>query len=101
MEELTFYVAGVQHHNIKDCVEEMEKGDQLNLVAEPENCFDSSAVRIEYSGRERSTMIGYVPRKFSKTVALALLNRDISCTLIELDSDRVPWEMCRITVKKE
>jgi hypothetical protein len=46
-----------------------QEGDRVQLVPEPENAYDRSALRVEHP---RDGLVGYVPRNAS-TVLLALL----------------------------
>ena len=46
----------------------LREGDLLELVAEPGNAHDPSAVRVEWRGR----MLGYVPRRENAAIAWGL-----------------------------
>lgn len=101
MEPKTFFIAGVQHHQLRDVIDDLSEGDFLDLVPEPTNKFDPNAVRIEHEG----TMCGYVPRKFSSEVmaAIDLASEDapIICQISAIDPDAKTWEMCEVTVMEE
>ncbi len=62
MNKITASVAGISFA-LKDNphlkFSELKEGENLSVIPEPENTFDSKAVRLEYNG----TKIGYVPRK--------------------------------------
>jgi hypothetical protein len=53
-----FAVAGLPYYDGPALLDELQPGDSLTLVAEPDNPFDERAIRIEAQGRK----IGYVPR---------------------------------------
>lgn len=53
-----FPVAGFPYYDGPALLDDLQAGDELTLVAEPDNPFDQHAIRIEAQGRQ----IGYVPR---------------------------------------
>lgn len=55
------FVAGTSHvDGIADLAEFLEEGERLNFVREPENVYDSQAIRIE---TEDGVKLGYVPKR--------------------------------------
>tara|TARA_B100000242_G_C42931632_1_gene432062 strand:- start:536 stop:847 length:312 start_codon:yes stop_codon:yes gene_type:complete len=58
-----FKVAGVSFHKQK--VESLTEGDILTLERDPENKYDSNAVKILNSEGE---MIGFVPKEFNSAI---------------------------------
>lgn len=92
-----FYVAGVQHHDLNDVIDDLEEGDDLDLVPEPDNKYDSNAVKIMFDG----VMLGYVPQKFSAEVSAALQIGDVACTILTLDKNEKPWKMLEVAVISE
>jgi len=57
--------AGLRYHEAKAVWEEMQVGDPLTLVREPENPYDARAVRVEWHGHK----LGYIPRTENEAVA--------------------------------
>lgn len=103
METRRFFIAGVQHHNLKDCINCLETGDYLVLTPEPTNKYDPNAVRIEYltDGAEELVMLGYVPRKFSSEIAgLLEVETPLSCVIVTLNKSAKPWEMCEVVIEE-
>ena len=91
----TFFIAGVQHHpGMKEVIKDLEVGNVLDLVPDPENKFDPNAVRIEYKGN----MLGFVPKKFSSEVVGILDVAKVECLIQTLDPTAKPWEQCLVTV---
>lgn len=91
----SFFVAGVQHHELDKVISDLDKGSILELVPEPENKYDSNAVAIKFN----DTMLGYVPRKVSAEVsALFETESVIKCEIEELDEDKRPWERLYVTI---
>ena len=94
-EELKFYVAGVQFHELDSIIDDLEEGDTLELTPEPTNKFDSNAVRLEWEG----TMIGYVPKKHSSAVSAMLeISDGIVCEIILLSPSKKPWERIKVLI---
>jgi hypothetical protein len=49
-----------------DLLEEVEPGQRLSLVREPENPFDSNAIRVE---TKKGEMLGYIRRPIARRLA--------------------------------
>ncbi len=61
-------LAGLRHYDAGEVWLEMSAGDRLELVREPENSYDSNAIRVEWRGRK----LGYLPRRDNPAVARQL-----------------------------
>lgn len=61
-------LAGFRHYDGAEFWRDMQAGDRLELVREPENPYDSGAIRVEWRGH----MLGYVPRGDNAAVARQL-----------------------------
>ena len=101
-----FYVAGVQHHELHTCIKDIEPGDNLMLVAEPNNPYDPNAVRIEFNilGRDRAVMLGYVPMAkgdLSTKVSADLMIRPLSCEVLEVNPEAKTWEQLKVAIYDE
>jgi len=57
--------AGLRYHEAKAVWDQMQIGDVLTLVREPENPYDARAVRVEWNGHK----LGYIPRIENEAVA--------------------------------
>lgn len=57
--KMIFRITGVVHRNIPLVVDSLCLGMNVNLIREPENQFDSNAIRIE---NETGVHLGYVPK---------------------------------------
>ena len=97
-----FYIAGVQHHKLKTCINEVEVGDILTMVAEPTNKYDPNAIRLEFQSLEQgaSIMVGYVPGKISASVSATMVVSDLFCEVIELTRDEKPWKQIKVAIKE-
>lgn len=97
-----FFIAGVQHHKLKTCINEVNVGDKLSLVLEPTNKYDPNAVRIEFESFERneSIMIGYVPAKLSPSVNALFTTSLLECEVLELNRDKKPWEQIKVGIRE-
>ena len=82
-------LAGFQYYGGKQVWAEMHEGDVLELVREPQNAYDSRAVRVEWHG----VKLGYVPRRDNESVA-RLLDRGnrLEARISRLSPSRNPWQ---------
>lgn len=88
-------LAGCQYHAGKALWPQMQVGDALTLVCEPDNPHDAKAVRAEWKGCK----IGYVPRRENADLAGFMgggqvLVAHLSC-LAEM---RDPWSRVRFEI---
>ena len=58
-------LAGFAHYDAATKFDAMKIGDALTLVREPDNTYDTNAVRVEWQG----VKLGYLPRKENRAVA--------------------------------
>ena len=88
-------LAGFQYHAGKALWPQMQVGDALTLVREPDNPHDAKAVRVEWRGHK----IGYVPRRENADVARFM---DGGQTLVarinRLAEVRDPWSRVRFEI---
>ena len=98
-----FYVAGVQHHKLYKCIDELEIDQHLSLVREPTNKYDPCAVQIIYPSHEDEVMIGFVPQRISPQVNAAIVDEDltISCKILEVNPEEKPWKQCKVIIEVE
>ena len=97
-----FYIAGVQHHQLKTCISEVEVGNMLCMTLEPTNKYDANAVRLEFVSveQEATIMTGYVPAKISASVSAAITVTNMQCEVIELNVDEKPWKQIKVCIKE-
>lgn len=97
----TFFIAGVQHHQMHKVLKDMVVGDTLALVPEPTNKYDPNAIGIIYARFDKETMCGYVPMKFSSEVTAMLeVGLNLECVITEFDATAKPWEQCKVTIQE-
>ena len=73
--KIEFEVAGTRHReDIKKCKLLLKINDNLFLEKEPDNEFDSFAIKIIYVNNQKKYHIGYVPRYYSKDLTKMLNN---------------------------
>lgn len=58
-------LAGFRYYDGGRVWREMNVGDRLDLVREPDNPYDANAIRVEWRGHK----LGYVPRRDNAAVA--------------------------------
>lgn len=82
-------LAGFQYYAGKTVWDELQQGDTLMLVREPDNVHDSQAVRVEWHG----VKLGYVPRRDNVAVARMLDNGTlVNARITRLTKSRNPWQ---------
>ena len=88
-------LAGFQYHAGKTLWPQMQVGDALTLVREPDNPHDPRAVRVEWQGRK----IGYVPRRENADVARLMDNgQTLTARIARLAEVRDPWSRVRFEI---
>ena len=98
-----FFIAGVQFHQLKTCIGEVEVGDILVMRAEPTNQYDPNAVRLEFQSVDQGAeiMVGYVPAKISAEVGASMTISPMKCEVVELNRDAKPWEQIKVSIEEE
>lgn len=90
-----FPVAGFMFHEGPQLLNRLRSGDRLALVAEPGNCHDARAIRIEAFGRH----IGYVPRSENGPLARLLAQGAVlQARVADTQSQGTPWETVNVAV---
>lgn len=88
-------VAGFQYHQGQIVWQLLAIGASLTLVREPENHYDSRAVRVDWQGHK----LGYVPRIDNAAVS-HLLDRGLLVTaeIVALKPSPDPWDRIEFAV---
>lgn len=82
-------LAGFQYYDGKSVWVDLHEGDTLALVREPDNAYDSNAVRVEWHGHK----LGYVPRRDNAAVARMLDHAmPLDAKITRLLKTRNPWQ---------
>lgn len=99
-----FYLAGVRHYigcEGIDCAksENLDVGDELQLVLERENKFDSNAIKVLNSN---NVHIGYIPRFYCESL-INLINKGYkyNCNICEVQKDNNCNECVKVQLKME
>ena len=88
-------LAGFQYHAGKMLWPQMQVGDALTLIREPDNVHDAKAVRVEWQGHK----IGYVPRRENTDVARFMDGGQMLVARINrLAEVRDPWSRVRFEI---
>ena len=96
-----FYEAGVQHHRLKDVIDELYEEVELQLEKEPTNQYDATAIRITFGSIEQngSVMIGYVPGKLSAEVTKFIDQAVLPiCEVSRLSPEAKPWQQIMVKI---
>lgn len=93
-----FHIAGFRYYLGQQLVHRLRVGDELTLVAEPDNPYDANAVEIYWGDAK----LGYVPRNENATISRLLPQEaPLLCRIVAVDPDAVPWEMVEVEVRME
>lgn len=88
-------LAGFQFHDGKRLWTQLNVGDALELVREPDNPYDRHAVRVEWRGHK----LGYVPRLENKAVARQLdYGNRLAARITRLTRHRDPWKRVELEI---
>lgn len=82
-------LAGFRYHEGKRLWDELKVGDPLTLTREPDNPYDTKAIRVDWQGHK----LGYVPRKENDAVARFMDNgQKLEARIVRLKVSRNPWQ---------
>lgn len=88
-------LAGFRYYEGKRLWSEMKVGDTLQLVREPDNSYDSNAVRVEWQGHK----LGYVPRADNEALARFMdRGSKAEARITRLKKSRNPWQRVEFEV---
>lgn len=76
LSKIEFDVAGTRHCcDVKECKKLININDKLLLELDPENKYDKYAIKVIYNKDGKKYHLGYVPRYYSKDLAVLLEKR--------------------------
>jgi HIRAN domain len=88
-------LAGSQYYAVGAQWQQMQVGDRLDLIREPDNRHDRHAIRVEWRGHK----LGYVPRAENRAVAAAMDSGDkLLARIARLSEHPDPWQRVRFEV---
>jgi hypothetical protein len=88
-------VAGFQYHRGESVWSDLKVGEGVMLVREPDNAFDSRAVRVDWQGNK----LGYVPRIDNAAISHLLdSNQVVSAEIVSLRMSDNPWDRIEFAV---
>lgn len=89
-------LAGFYHGRGPDLLQQLQSGDPLQLVREPDNPYDPQAVRVDWQGRK----LGYIPRIANPALACLLdTGQGLQARIETMPGyDNGHWQAIQITV---
>lgn len=93
----SFFIAGFQYWDGASVLGELNVGDKLALVAEPDNPHDSQAVAIRFKG----VKLGYVPAEENAMLSTLIYfghEKAFETVVQQVSLDRSPWHQVRVGV---
>ena len=91
-----FSVAGFYFYEGPNLLDKMKPGNTLKMKPHPENIEDEYAVELHF----KDNMIGHIPRSDNRHIFRLLeQEKDLVCTIREIDPEAVTWQMCKVKVE--
>jgi hypothetical protein len=91
----SFLISGISHY--QDNLLDIKYDSKLKLKAEPENKYDSKAIKILFNDK----CIGYVPNKtFYKSICVENINSDLNIINIKKEPDNGNYGI-RVILEKD
>ncbi len=89
------YVAGFQYYKGPAVINEIKKGEELQLKASPKNVYDKFAVEMWH----KHVLIGHIPRTDNKHIS-RLLQQGVNlyCKVAEVNPERKTWKMLKAEI---
>jgi hypothetical protein len=89
------FVAGYRYYEGENIESQMQEGMDLQLIREPKNDYDSSAISVHY----KTTKLGYIPQ-YENLVLANMMDQQakISAVVGFVDTEAPPWERVEIEV---
>lgn len=88
-------LAGSQYYAVGEFWRQLQVGDGLTLVREPDNRHDRHAIRVEWRGHK----LGYVPRAENRAVATAIDQGErLVARIAKLTEHPNPWRRVEFEV---
>lgn len=88
-------LAGSQYYAVGQFWQQLQVGDGLTLVREPDNRHDRHAIRVEWRGHK----LGYVPRAENRAVAAAMDQGErLVARIARLSEHPNPWRRVEFEV---
>ena len=82
-------LAGSQYYAVGEFWLQLQVGDRLELIREPDNRHDPKAIRVEWRGHQ----LGYVPRAENRALASAMDQGDkLVARIARLTEHANPWQ---------
>lgn len=102
-----FYVAGIQHHQLHTCINEIKVGDELFLELDPTNSHDPNAVKILFEknkDKDQYIMLGFVPKAkgdYSTKVTALIDLKPIKCIVTAINPQAKTYEQLKVAIVED
>lgn len=86
-------LAGAQFHALGQLREQIQVGDELRLVRDPQHKHDALAIRVEWQGQ----MLGYIPRADNPALAAVMdQGHPLTASVATVRNASNPWQRMEI-----
>ena len=93
----SFHIRGFQHWDGALVLSELKAGDELALMAEPDNPYDSEAIAVYF----KNTKLGYVPSDENALFSTMFFYGHagaFEALVMQVDPEADPWEQVRMGI---
>lgn len=94
---MSFHIAGFKNYEGAMVLADLKPGMELQLVAEPDNPFDSEAITVMFG----AVKLGYIPANMNSMLAVMFHygHADaFECRVLQVAPEKDPWEQVRAAV---
>lgn len=86
-------LAGAQFHALGQLHDQIQVGDELRLVRDPQHKHDALAIRVEWQGQ----MLGYIPRADNPALAAVMdQGHPLTASVATVRNASNPWQRMEI-----
>lgn len=94
---MSFHIRGFQHWDGALVLNQLQAGSELDLVAEPDNPYDSQAVALYFD----QTKLGYIPAEENGLLATMIFFGHVDAftvRVLQVDEEANPWQQVRVGI---
>jgi hypothetical protein len=93
---LQCFVAGFRFYKGMELLDQMQEGDMLELVREPDNAYDEAAIALHWNGEK----IGFIPKSENEFLSKLLDAEalELMAEIAHLNKEVKPWENLHVGV---
>ncbi len=87
-------IDGWKYYQGEGIINQLKPGTELKLRPDLRNEYDSNAVGI-FHGKYQ---LGFIPARISREIKAELFRRKLTCSVVQINSEKPQWERVEIEV---